>query len=311
MAARSGVNLDTVLRRYLAGFSVLTEFVLEDAAHAGLPKGLLRNLLRGQTATLDQLLAAVSEEYVNEESRRLSSEEQRRAERVKRLLAGEPLDLSTFEYDFDAYHLGAIASGSGALKIFKGLSSAMGCRLLTVTHDDGTLRAWFGSSRSAGFAQLLHHLSSLGRITAAQQPRFSMALGEPGRGLGGWRRTHRQARAALPIALRDPAPFVRYADVALLASILQDDLLATSLHEIYLAPLQQGRDGGEVALRTLRAYIDAQRNVSSAAAALGVNRNTVANRLRVIEKRIGRPLSSCALEIEATLRLRGLTTLST
>jgi DNA-binding PucR family transcriptional regulator len=118
--------------------------------------------------------------------------------------------------------------------------------------------------------------------------------------------THQQASAALPIALRSPEPFVRYADVALLASILQDDLLASSLRELYLDPLERERDGGEVARRTLRAYFAAERNVSSAAVALGVKRHTVTNRLRTIEQRLGRPLNDCASEVDTALRLEDL-----
>jgi hypothetical protein len=38
-----------------------------------------------------------------------------------------------------------------------------------------------------------------------------------------------------------------------------------------------------------RAYFDAERNISSTAAALGVDRRTVRNRLRVIEELLGRP----------------------
>ena len=45
----------------------------------------------------------------------------------------------------------------------------------------------------------------------------SSAIGEPGKGLDGWRLTHRQAQAAMRIALRRPQRLTRYADVALLA----------------------------------------------------------------------------------------------
>jgi DNA-binding PucR family transcriptional regulator len=57
---------------------------------------------------------------------------------------------------------------------------------------------------------------------------------------------------------------------------------------------------------TLRAYFAAERNVSSAAAALGVTRQTVTNRLRVIEETLDRPLGVWATEIEAALRMEEL-----
>lgn len=83
-------------------------------------------------------------------------------------------------------------------------------------------------------------------------------------------------------------------------------MLATSLQNLYLEPLAEERDGGEVARETLRAYFAAQRNVSSAAAALGVNRHTVSNRLRAIEVRLGRSLTASGTEIEAALCLAEL-----
>jgi purine catabolism regulator len=132
------------------------------------------------------------------------------------------------------------------------------------------------------------------------------AIGEQAQGLAGWRLSHRQARAVLPVALRSSEPFVRYADAALLAAVLADELLADSLRRIYIEPLEEGRDGGQVALETLRAYFEAGGNVSSAAAALGVKRHTITNRLRLVEERIGRPLDSCAAELEVALRLRQL-----
>ncbi|HWO47309.1 MAG TPA: helix-turn-helix domain-containing protein, partial [Solirubrobacterales bacterium] len=92
-------------------------------------------------------------------------------------------------------------------------------------------------------------------------------------------------------------------DVAVLASIARDELLATSLRRLYLEPLERMRDGGKVARQTLRAYFDAERNISSTAAALGVDRRTVRNRLRAIEDSLGRPLTGSLADLEIALRL--------
>ena len=135
---------------------------------------------------------------------------------------------------------------------------------------------------------------------------MSLALGEPAHGLAGWRLTHRQAQAVLPVAKRTGSGRVQYADAALLASVIQDDLLIGSLQERYLAPLESERDGGATMRATLRAFFASDRNVSSAAALLGVKRQTVTNRLRTVEEKIGRPVTSSGAEIEAALRLHDL-----
>jgi DNA-binding PucR family transcriptional regulator len=138
--------------------------------------------------------------------------------------------------------------------------------------------------------------------------RVSLAIGESSRGLAGWRLTHRQARAAVPVAKRSSTSSTRYSNVALVASMLQDDLLSTSLRELYLDPLSDERDGGEALRQTLSAYISSDRNLSSAAALLGVSRRTVANRLSAVEGKIGRLLTVAMADIEAALRLHELET---
>jgi hypothetical protein len=299
LAARNGIGLDTVMRRYSAGYVLLSDFLVEEAERSGMQGQGLQRLLRSQ-GSLDRLLAAVGEEYAREEGERPGSSDQRRAERIERLLAGELLDASGLEYDFEGHHLGLIAKGPGAEEALKGLAAAHDRRLLVVCREEDIVWAWLGSRREIEMEELARHLS------ATWSPQIALAIGEPGEGPSAWRLTHHQARAALPIALRRPEPFARYADIALLAAILEDDLLATSLRRLYLEPLEAERDGGEALRETLRAYFAAGCNVSSAAACLGVSRPTVASRLSTVEAQIGRPLGIASAELEAALRLHDL-----
>jgi PucR-like helix-turn-helix protein/diguanylate cyclase with GGDEF domain len=300
LAARSGIGLDTVLRRYFAGHALVGDYLVEEAEREGISGAALKGLLRTQAALFDRLLADVSEEYAREASNRMGGSEERvRAERVERLLAGEPIDTSELSYDFEGYHLGIVAAGQGVASALDELARSLDFRPLFVHRDESTLWAWLGSRREPTLER--------DRLASAAWPVGAvLAIGEPGRGLAGWRLTHRQARAALPIALRGSETLVQYADVALLACVLQDDLLAMSLRGLYLAPLERDRDGGETARKTLRAYFAASCNVSSAAARLGVNRHTVTSRLRAIEGRLGRPIDACASELEVALRLHEL-----
>lgn len=224
-----------------------------------------------------------------------------RAELVQRLLDGELLDLSELAYDFSANHLGVVADGSGAEEALREAVGARDCRLLLVRREGDAVWAWLGSRFDLG--------SVARELRESRWPAgVALAFGEPADGLAGWRLTHRQAAAALPAARRGPDPIVRYADVALLSSASRDELLAESLRRIYLEPLESARDSGRVARQTLRAYIAAGRSTSSAAAALGVKRHTVTNRLREVEATLGRPLEASMLEIEVALRLEGIAT---
>jgi hypothetical protein len=302
IAARHGVSLDTVLRRYFAGHSLLIDFLVEEAGRSDLLAGLeLQGLLRSSAALFDRLLQAVAEEHARECENRIGTREERRAEKVERLLAGELVDASDLAYDFDGHHLALIARGEGAHEAIRELAKRLDRRLLCVRREEEAAWAcWLGGRRQVEAEEVLE---ALGAICPE---RVLVTLGEPGEGISGWRLSHRQAKAALPVAERGTEPLVRYGEVALLASVIQDELLATSLRELYLEPLERARDGGEVLRETLRAYFAAERNASSAAAALGVSRQTINRHLHTVEQRLGHPLGSCAVEIEAALRLDDL-----
>jgi hypothetical protein len=296
LAARHNVGLGIVLRRYSAGYALLLDFLAEEAERAGLGPEQMRRLLRAQ-AVLDRLLAAIAQEYEREAPARPSSAEERRTERIERLLAGEPLDTSGIAYDFEACHLAILATGPGAEEALRDALAAIDANLLLVRPDGDTIWAWLG-------ARCPPEPEGLKALLAPAWPKgCALAFGEPTQGLAGWRFSHRQARSALAVALRGQESVVRYTEVALLAGVIQDELLATSLRKLYLEPLEAERDGGDALRETLRAYFEAGRNVSSAAAALRVKRHTVANRLRLAEERIGCPLQRCGAEVEVALGL--------
>lgn len=138
-------------------------------------------------------------------------------------------------------------------------------------------------------------------LSTAMTGEVSLVLGEPRRGLSGWRLTHQEAEAALLVAQHSPAPLMRFAEHALLALVLQNQSLVSSLLGVYLPSL-----GSPVARETLRAYFSAGCNAATAAAKLEIDRHTVERRLRAIETRLGRQLRSCHAELEVVLRLEEL-----
>jgi hypothetical protein len=271
--------------------------MLEEAAAAGIPAADLQGALRALGARFDRVVTAVSKEHAREKEGAPRSAEQRRADLLRRLLIGDPVDSSELRYDLDVHHLGIVASGHRAVSALRALGEDVDRSLLLGQPDEQTAWAWLGGRRSFDSDEV----DLLLRFDWPAQT--SVAYGEPARGLGGWRLTHRQAAAAIPLSECLSQTLVRYPDVALLASVLQDDLLVTSLRRNFLAPLEADRDGGAAAKETLRAYFDAAGNISSAAAALGVNRRTVSSRIAAIEKRLDRPLEAAAAEIEVALRV--------
>jgi|GEM_PF-264662 len=304
-AARYGVSLDTVLRRYIAGHGVMFDYIMDEADGSGFSgdEAMLRHELRTtQTPLLERLTASIVEAYNKELERVGRLPEQRRAELVTRLLAGKQIDSpdpQLLDYDFDEWHIGAIATGEKATEFVRVVKAALGCECLTVSRAGQTMWVWFGLRRRPTAADVK-------RLSIGRPEGVSLALGEPRAGVEGWRLTHKEAEAALPVALGRPPGLTRCSDVLLEAAMLNHDVLATSLIDTFLLPLNGLGCRGQTARDTLRAYFETRRNVSSTANRLGVVRNTVENRLREIEERLGRPLHTCSAQLEVALRLEDL-----
>ena len=298
--ARDGVSLDTVMRRYFAGNALFGDFLVEAAERAGVPNADLRRLLGAQATLGDRLLTAISAEYAREAENRPVGTAERRRECVKSLLAGELVDQAELGYDLDAHHLGLMARGEGSAETMRELAGQLDRRLLVVRREEEPVWAcWLGGRGPLEAEEAVRTLREI------RPEGILITVGEPGERLAGWRFSHRQAKAALPIAERGGRPLLRYAEVTLLASIVRDELAVASFRTLYLAPLA-GRRDGENLLAALRAYFKAGRNVSSAAAALGLNRRTLGKRLQTVERILGRPLDSLAADLEVALSLEAL-----
>lgn len=301
-AARTSVSVDTVLRRYVIGSALMGDFLMQEADRTDLPGDgtALRELLSAQALVLDRLMAAITGEYMRELERTEHSSEKQRTKRVQLLLAGETTDSAQLDYELNAWHLGVIAVGAKASEALRDLATRLGTRVLSLPRGEETAWGWLGSQESVSLEDI-ELVVSEERLTDV-----SFALGEPGRGVEGWRLTHHQAQAALRVAMCSRRKITTYSEVALVASVLRDDALARSLVDIYLSPLGDRHKGGAILRQTLRAYFTAGCNASSAASALRVARHTVENRLRTIEEKLGHTLRTRQAELEVALRLEEL-----
>jgi hypothetical protein len=235
-------------------------------------------------------------------TRPLDSLEQRRAAIVQRLLVGESVgatDIAALDYEVHSWwHLGLIATGAGAGAYVQRLKAHFGRRLL-VLRGPGAVAAWLCAQTKGVDVEV----DTLARM---RDTSTSVAIGEPGRDLAGWRLTHEQAKAALQIAIRRPDRIALYAKDRLLAGILHDATLVESLRRAYLIPLRGQRDGGVALRQTLRAYIDLECNATSAGHALQVGRRAINRRVCAAERLIGCPLHECLAELDVALRLAEL-----
>lgn len=296
-AASHDVRIETVFRRASAASLLLTDFLIGAGERdPTLRQADIKFTVRRQANVLDALLAAIGLAYSEVIERGPLDGDRRRARQIERLLRGEPLETTHLDYPFDGWNLAMIMEGDRAPQAMTALAANAGSRLLMVKHTVTLSWGWLGGSAPPDAADVSRELD-------AHFDGLQVALGEVAEGWAGWRLSHRQARAAWLIAKRRGDMHTRYGEVALLASMLGDQLLTASLRELYLNPLSTARDGGYSAKATLRAYFLAERNTSSAAALLGISRQSVSRRLRAVEEQIGRPINSCSRALEAAVEL--------
>jgi hypothetical protein len=306
-AASGGISLATALRSCVAGHALAWRCVLREVAALDRPDQTRFALLREVSLAMSSMLASVEAEIAGAHSveiaRRACSPDRRRAEMVRRLLASEPVaasELAELGYELNAWHVAVIAKGEGGERTVRAFAAALGRQLLACPQDATTVWAWLGGGERLAFAELA-------RLQAKYGPADTfIAVGEPGKGIDGWRATHQEAQGALLVALGKPSRVTRYLDVALDAAALKDRVLADSLIEKYLSPLDDLAFGGQAARGAVRALFDTEHNASSAASALKVHRSTVHRWRDQIEQRLGYRLHEHQAEIELALRIEKL-----
>jgi len=212
------------------------------------------------------------------------------------LVESNPFADTHLDFDFSRHHLGAIAWGEPP----EGIARELAARLDRVVEIRARGTTWWVCL--SGHEELSQRALRALR-DFAPGPGVRLAIGLEGFGEEGLRASFRQAQRAQALARREAA-VTYYADVAVEALALQveDDVRAFVRHE--LRGIDDDSAASERLRETLAAYFSADLNAASAAAQLGVHHQTVANRLRTIEDRLGRPLMARTLELALALRLR-------
>lgn len=238
------------------------------------------------------------DEYTRERDLMLSDREHRRVHLVHELLDGNNVDPAALGYDPAGPNLALVAWGDAAADAARVAADALGRPLLMVGVLDDESWGWLGGTASADTVQRLARVTLPGGA--------ALAFGDEGAGAAGFALSHQQARHAERAGRRSGRPITHYSEVALESLAAADEDAAAAFVARELAGLD-GDDVRSARLReTLRAWFAAGHNAAAAAAALGVHEQTIAQRLRTVEERTGRPVASRRAELETALRLREL-----
>jgi hypothetical protein len=270
-------------------------------------------------AFVDGATVRVDEAYEVERETWLRGAAAARAYAIEDILADRERDgqaaSKRLRYDVGRHHLGVIAwldhvpKTGDALSLLNESISHVARSLAaesSITQPTGSLvvAAWFSSHRA--FPTDGMAIFENGSRPNSLPNGLSIAVGEPGHGLAGFRRTHIQAGHARRVAsLVAPygGPITRYQDVAVTALCTADGNHAAAFVSSVLGPLAAD-DGVTSRLAvTLATYLRENRSRTQAAARLGVHPNTVSYRVRQAEELLGRDLRGDFLDLQVALEL--------
>ncbi|GAB88793.1 PucR family transcriptional regulator [Gordonia rhizosphera] len=269
---------------------------------------------------LDRVLARIGPVYDAERDRWLRRQSSLRADRLNALLTGRVTATAEVEaalgYRLATKHLALIVwddsdsevpRSEGLARAIARISDRIGCRQppLSVPQDDSTLWAWL--SLPADTTESADLAGELERVLCEQHPNARAALGEPGVGVDGFSRSHRNALAARSVALvatPDCPRVVAYREVSGLSFLCHDltrarEWVGETLGELAIddEPHARLREG-------LSAFLGSGGSLSAAADQLGCHKNTIHNRVRRAEELLGRRATPGQIDLQLALQAR-------
>jgi DNA-binding PucR family transcriptional regulator len=308
--ARSGQDAQVLVRVGHVTHRILIGELEQRLLNLNLPVEVLAEAIeRCQKTTFEWTGAALEQlvaEYQEEFDRLAQTGQAKRARTVRALLAGDPLDKDAasrdLAYDLDSHHTALIiwtSGGEGGLEYAAAEAAAAlgGRRPLVLPVTRTTLWVWVPSVRPPAVT-----VEALG----ARDDEVSIAVGEPARGISGFRTSHEDAQVAHRVAEigdRRPGTVTSYAHVQL-AAIFSADLPRTRRFvRTYLGDLATNDDQHRRLRATLKVFLDEHRSRQATAERIGVHVNTIRNRMRTIEETLGDRLRQEPAELHVALAI--------
>jgi hypothetical protein len=297
-----GVPLDTLVRAYHVGHAAFFER-WAGALRARIDDPALRAQVIEEGAIwtfryLQALTRDLIERYADERERWVRSAASLRTETVRALLAGEDIDLASasgrLRYELEREHLAFVVWADEPDHDLGGLER-QASELATRLGASRPLLVPLGGQLIGGW------IDAAGATPTGVDAPALAAFGEPGAGVDGFCRSHRQAMSARRVARLADVPagtVTRFAEVAIAALASVDEQAAREFVAAELGVL-----AGHDLAATLRAYLENHASPRRTAGRLGVHENTIKNRVRTIEDLRGRPADERVAETLLALRL--------
>jgi DNA-binding PucR family transcriptional regulator len=308
-ALRRGAD-QLLVSTYHSGQNVAWRYSMQLLFSMSSDQQLLREALDAAARSIftfvDDTVRALQRQIERERAELTRGTHAERLEVVNLILEGAPMTSdrasARLGYELGRRHTAAIVwSDPGTAdqaeldRAAEALARAEGAeRPLTVIASGSSLWVWYAAAEDAAAEAAVAAIEELPRVRAA--------LGHPGDGIDGFRRSHLDALATQRLMnnLNQDARLARFADVQLVALAANDverarEFVARTIGDLATADAELRN--------TLRTYIREQFSASRAARALFAHRNTVLGRLQRAEQLLPAPLEDRGVEVGLALEL--------
>ena len=317
--AQRGVPIAALLRAYRIGATRFQDWCLGELGRSTDDASVISAAGLRIADVLATYIDRVSEELVSayeaEKESWLRNLSAARGARVRALLSGDRIDLESSEailgYRLRQHHVGVVcwagqaeAAGGTLARLEQAtveLGRRAGCegRPIFLPQDETSAWAWLPLGARDTFS--LQAASTCAAETAAGT-RF--ALGAPGSGVAGFRRTHQQALGAHAVALAagpSGQPLTSFAEVAPLALMSGSIELVRAWVIETLGPLADDDDHHSMLRDTVRVFLQEGGSFKATAERLTLHKNTVQYRVRKAEESLGQPVGEDRLNVALAL----------
>ena len=315
--AQRGTPLTALLRAYRLGHTCFSDWLLVELArqadNAELITAATLSMSRIVAGYVDQTSEEIVAAYTREREHWLRNRSAARAARIRALLSGERVNVSTTEatlgYRLRQYHVGLVCwagDATAAVDNITRLEHAISHVAAEVAgssdpvflpRDESSAWAWLPLG-------IRDRFEATGTAVAGVDGDLHFAFGDPARGVTGFRLTHQQALAAQAVALAagPPPQVVTFGEVAPLAMMLRSEGLLRAWVLATLGGLATDDENHARLRDTLLIFLQNGGSYKSTAEQLTLHKNTVQYRIRKAEESLGRPAAGNRINVELALQ---------
>jgi hypothetical protein len=267
-------------------------------------------------AYVDVLSSFAEETYTQERERWMRTAAALQRDTIDAILSGRDIDVQSasgrLHYELEREHVALVGwyesaeEGRDTIAALEAVISELARGLghgRTLSEPLGLLAVAGWVASHSGFDPVA--LDGL-RLDASLAPGARLALGEPARGVSGFRDSHRQAlqaRRVATLAKRPPGTVTRYRRIALSAMATTDMEQARAFVQRELRGLMGSDDSSARLIATLQIFLEEGSSYSRASKRLGIHENTVRYRIKQTEELLGRGVEERTLELRVALAL--------